>query len=99
MFFAQMNENPEVSTFLTILNAYLVGENRFESIVKTVIAAAVEVATGKKDIVNVERQYASTSIHLNAYCKELLIKLDNREATWEDFREIASKIKPQELVF
>lgn len=63
MFFAQMNGDPEVSTFLTIPNAYLVGETRFDSIVRAVLAAAVEVAAGRKDIIHVDRQYASTSIH------------------------------------
>lgn len=99
MFFAQMNDNPEVSTFLTILNAYIAGETRFESIVKAVMAAAIEVATGKKDVVHVDRQYASTSIHLNACCKDLLVELGGREATREDFSIVASKIKPQTLVF
>jgi hypothetical protein len=99
MFFAQMNDNPEVSTFLTILNAYIAGETRFESIVKAVMGAAIEVATGKKDVIHVDRQYASTSIHLNACCKDLLIELGGREATSEDFSIVASKIKPQTLVF
>lgn len=98
MFFAQLNENPEVATFLTILNAYLAGEEKFKTIVNSVLAAAVEVAAGQRDIFQVDRQFASTSIHLNACCKELLIEISGREASREELGEIASKMKPQELV-
>lgn len=99
MFFSQSKVSAESATFQAILNSYLDGENKFESIVNQVLAEAIQLAKGEKQAYEIQSDYFSTAVYLNECCSEFLSGLPQDNITHDQFKAIADSLNEQQPAF